>query len=243
MDKFKKFVKKESFYVILFVCLCIVAGVATFTAKRNSKKVVPPITDNSASISSAEKSPTIEYDDAELVKDEKQDQEKQKTDKKEGATENKGKAVATSASNKKDFVTPIKDGKVTRTYNIAPRLDEQGKTAGVYKGIDIESSVGTDVMAVADGKVTEAKQGDSKEGFYVKIEHTNGMIAFYGNLDPQIKVKEGDKVTQGTVIGKVGNTIKTSPKDRKSAEYLLFHMEKSKEPVDPQKYVKELKVK
>ena len=52
----------------------------------------------------------------------------------------------------------------------------------------------------------------------------------------------GDEVTQGSILGKIGNTIQNNPSDRVSEEYLLFHMEKSKEPINPIEYINELKV-
>ncbi|MDU7964832.1 MAG: M23 family metallopeptidase, partial [Clostridium perfringens] len=131
----------------------------------------------------------------------------------------------------------------TRLYNLEPRLNESGQSASVYKGIDIEAAEGTEVLAIGDGKVVEAGKGNSKEGCFVKIEHQNGIVGFYGNLDPEIKVKEGDNVKKGDSIGKIGKTIQSNPSDRVSENYLMFHMENSKEPVDPQKYLKDIPVK
>ena len=42
-NKTLNFFKKEGFYVILFVCLCIVATVAVITAKNNKHINNPPV--------------------------------------------------------------------------------------------------------------------------------------------------------------------------------------------------------
>ncbi|MGL5245862.1 MAG: peptidoglycan DD-metalloendopeptidase family protein [Sarcina sp.] len=253
MDKkqrFKNFIKKEGFYVILIACICLVATVAAFTAKNDANKEEISSIENEGIVEN-DKS-TMEFEDAELVEEDKEKNEEKESEEKEDASEqkdtnneakNKEETVQVSTTPKKEFINPVKDGKVTRSYNVQPRIENEGKTASVYKGVDIEASVGTDVKAIADGKVVDARQGDSKEGFFVKIEHTNGVVSIYANLDKDLKVKIGDKVTQGTVVGKVGNTVKTSPQDRVSSEFLLFHVEKSNEPIDPQKLLNDLQAK
>ena len=35
-DKVKNFFRKEGFYFVLFICLCVIATVAVFTINRNS---------------------------------------------------------------------------------------------------------------------------------------------------------------------------------------------------------------
>ena len=42
-DKSSNFFKKEGFYVILFVCLCIVATIAAVTARNNKTVTKPPV--------------------------------------------------------------------------------------------------------------------------------------------------------------------------------------------------------
>ena len=176
-------------------------------------------------------------------KDSKVERNKSNNSEKKEESKKQNDSVQASASAKGEFVSPIKDGKITRSYNLQPRIENEGKTASVYKGVDIEAAVGTEVKAIANGKILEARQGDSKEGFFVKVEHSNGIVSMYANLDKDLKVKAGDNITQGSVLGKVGSTVKTSPQDRVSSEYLLFHVEKSNEPMDPQKLLSNLVVK
>ena len=215
-DQFKRFIKKDGFYVVLFVCLCLVATVGVVVANKSTNNTVEEnIAEN-----------TIEN-----------------TEDNSTTTGNTFDESVATSSQSQSFTSPIKGGVITRLYNLEPRLNESGQSASVYKGIDIEAAEGTEVLAIGDGKVVEAGKGNSKEGCFVKIEHQNGIVGFYGNLDPEIKVKEGDNVKKGDSIGKIGKTIQNSPSDRVSENYLMFHMENSKEPVDPQKYLKDIPVK
>jgi len=55
---------------------------------------------------------------------------------------------------------------------------------------------------------------DSEYGYYVVIEHSDGLYTYYGHLAPNsITVKQGDEVAQGQVIGRMGSSGNTaSPK-------------------------------
>ncbi len=238
-DQFKRFIKKDGFYVVLFVCLCLVATVGVVVANKSTNNTVEEnIAENT--IENTEDNSTTTgntFDDAEQIASNEANGEEVKPE-----ANNADNSVATS-SQSQSFTSPIKGGVITRLYNLEPRLNESGQSASVYKGIDIEAAEGTEVLAIGDGKVVEAGKGNSKEGCFVKIEHQNGIVGFYGNLDPEIKVKEGDNVKKGDSIGKIGKTIQNSPSDRVSENYLMFHMENSKEPVDPQKYLKDIPVK
>lgn len=243
MEKFKNLLKKESFYVVLFVCLLLITTVAIYTGgKKATKETQKPVANNTVPEDKSTTNNTL-VPDAELVKKEEEKTNTKEENKKQNKASNEEGSVATSAKPTKEFINPVEKGLITRTFNIAPRLENDGKVANVYKGIDIEIPVGTEVKSATDGTILEAKSGDSKIGNYVLVEYTNGIKILYGNLDKNIKAKAGDKITQGTVIGKVGNSIKMNPKDRVSKEYLLLHVEKDKEPINPTKYFKEIAIK
>lgn len=76
-----------------------------------------------------------------------------------------------------------------------------------HNGKDFGCPIGTPVMAAADGVVTIAR-GSGKNGGYGKmivISHTNGTQTVYGHLSA-VDVVPGERVVQGEVIAKVGNT-------------------------------------
>ena len=82
----------------------------------------------------------------------------------------------------------------------------QGFHAGHY-GYDIANRAKPDIVAVASGTVVYASSGiwDGGYGDNIWIDHGNGYKTHYANME-EITVKEGDTVTQGQVIGKMGNT-------------------------------------
>lgn len=247
MEKLINFLKKHSFYVILAGCLVVLGVVAVATGGNKAEDATKkPVATNVEKDNKEASKGNEGIEGAELVQDDKKEEKKNDKVKKEEATKTTVKdeeSVVTNAKPKSEIINPIKDGLVTRKFNIEPRLEKDGKVANVYKGIDIEAAKGSEVSAVADGEVIEAQSGDSREGNYVKVKHSNGLIVMYGNLETKLSVKAGDKVSQGTVLGKVGNSIKVNPTDRTSKDYLLLHVEKDQEPVDPLTILKDLKVK
>ena len=73
-----------------------------------------------------------------------------------------------------------------------------------HKGVDICAKGGTQIFAVADGKVVKAGwNGDY--GYCVIIEHANGMRTLYAHAR-QVCCNVGDTVSQGEVIALVGTT-------------------------------------
>ncbi len=69
-------------------------------------------------------------------------------------------------------------------------------------GIDYTSEIEFEVIAIADGTVTNVKEDDTT-GKIVEIKHDNGLISVYQSLG-SISVKKNDIVSQGQVIGKSG---------------------------------------
>ena len=73
-----------------------------------------------------------------------------------------------------------------------------------HPGLDLVAPWGTPVLSVKEGTVTHA----SWKGGYGKlviINPPNGLVSYYGHLT-EIFVKDGDTVTEGQLIGKVGAT-------------------------------------
>lgn len=80
-----------------------------------------------------------------------------------------------------------------------------------HNGIDIGAPIGTPIRAAADGKVILARVGGWGGGYgnYVIIQHPNGMQTLYGHMN-RVDVSAGDSVSQGNIIGTVGNTGNSS---------------------------------
>lgn len=74
-----------------------------------------------------------------------------------------------------------------------------------HKGVDIGNKIGTDVWAADGGTVIYAQDSKGSYGNFIKIQHDNGVVTCYAHLS-EILVSVGDKVAQGEVIAKMGNT-------------------------------------
>lgn len=76
-----------------------------------------------------------------------------------------------------------------------------------HNGIDILCEHGTEVQATGKGTVIHAVISDvpGGKGSYVVIEHSNGYQSRYAHLS-EIKVRHGQKVKQGEIIGMVGSS-------------------------------------
>jgi murein DD-endopeptidase MepM/ murein hydrolase activator NlpD len=77
----------------------------------------------------------------------------------------------------------------------------------VHCGLDIETELGSEVVAVADGIIKEVGQ-DPFMGMTVTIDHGDGLISVYKNLSTELPsgIKVGKEVSEGSVIGSVGES-------------------------------------
>ena len=80
----------------------------------------------------------------------------------------------------------------------------------VHDGVDIAVAEGTEVRAVKSGIVTEVRTSDTY-GKLIKYETEDGYEVMYAHLS-KVLVKEGEKIRQGQIVAKSGNTgLSTGP--------------------------------
>lgn len=95
-----------------------------------------------------------------------------------------------------------------------------------HKGIDVDAPVGSPIYSVEDGRVAAKWRDGTVSGYgnsYV-IQHPDGTQALYAHLERFADgIKRGSKVTQGQLIGYVGQTQKPRPKMR-SKPHLHFEI-------------------
>lgn len=105
--------------------------------------------------------------------------------------------------------SPIKfQYRISSRYNLRRRIKLYGNRIRAHKGTDFAAKYGTEIMATANGTVVEsARRGGN--GNYVKIKHNGTYTTQYLHMKRR-KVRVGDFVKQGDVIGWVGLTGNTS---------------------------------
>ncbi len=89
------------------------------------------------------------------------------------------------------------------------RIDPVYKTVKFHAGLDFSSPQGTPIYATADGRVNTAGNTGNGYGNHVVINHGYGYETLYGHM-VRVKVKSGQSVKRGEVIGWVGSTGKST---------------------------------
>jgi murein DD-endopeptidase MepM/ murein hydrolase activator NlpD len=74
----------------------------------------------------------------------------------------------------------------------------------LHSGLDISNRIGTPVVVTAAGTVVSTSY-QSGLGNTIVVDHGNGFQTVYGHLS-QFKVREGQSVKRGELIGLIGNT-------------------------------------
>lgn len=120
---------------------------------------------------------------------------------------------------------PVKFSRISSRYNLKRRIRYYGYKVRPHRGTDYAAPVGTPIMATADGTVSEStrKGGNGK---YVKIRHNGTYSTQYLHMKKQ-KVKRGEFVRQGDVIGWVGMTGNTG------GPHVCYRFWKNGRQVDP----------
>lgn len=138
-------------------------------------------------------------------------------------------------------ITPVSmsNPKVRVASGFGPRLHPILKVWRLHKGLDFAGPMKIDVFATGDGVVKRAKRNFGGYGNEIIIDHGFGYETRYAHLSA-FKVKAGDKVKRGQVIGLLGNTGRsTGP----HVHYEVLHKGKAVNPVnylfkdmDPEEY-------
>ena len=72
-----------------------------------------------------------------------------------------------------------------------------------HAAVDIKADAGTPVKCVFAGTVERVYKDDAL-GYTVVVQHANNRTTVYGNLGENVRVKVGDRLNAGDVIGSVG---------------------------------------
>lgn len=153
---------------------------------------------------------------AEEAERKRQEEERKKQAAKSNTSSTSGSSTASSTGS----VVPSSSGYIFPVQGLS-KANIRNKTFPSYPGhtgVDVNINVtGKNVVAVKSGTVitsTALKNSNGSYrsyGEYIMISHGDGTITLYAHmLAGSRKVKEGDKVTQGQVIGTVGSTGKST---------------------------------
>lgn len=98
-------------------------------------------------------------------------------------------------------------GRITSSFGEVRFSPSSGGTRP-HMGIDISAPTGTPIVAPADGVVLSAGR-EAEYGLLICVDHGHGFTTMYGHLK-EIRVKPGDRVKTGQLLGTVGTTGNTT---------------------------------
>lgn len=119
------------------------------------------------------------------------------------------------------FINPFAAGVVSSRYG--------SRSRNYHQGIDLAGATGSPVYA-ADGGVVTFAGWNGNYGKMIKIRHDNGSETYYAHLS-SINVSNGARVAQGSLIGRVGNT------GRSTGPHLHFEIRINGKTVNPAPYI------
>ncbi len=127
-------------------------------------------------------------------------------------------------ADKYSFIFPIK-GDISSAFGI--RTDPLSGKTEFHSGIDIKANMGTSIKSALEGEVVEVGSSPEYDNF-VKVKHNDGIYTVYAHCSILV-AKKGQKVKQGDVVAKVGDS------EGLSGAYLHFEVWKDDKAVDPEK--------
>lgn len=124
---------------------------------------------------------------------------------------------------------PVETKTITSPFGV--REDPFTKTKKQHKGIDFAGKIGTELYAVAPGRVISAGERTGY-GTTVEIDHGLGFTTLYAHLS-KIMVSRGDWVRPGTIIGLGGSS------GRSTGPHLHYEIRYKGTPFNPTNFVKD----
>lgn len=261
--KASKIVDKDGFYVMLFICICIVATTAVWVSRNNVEKydalknednlelVDEPVLENIITVveESSEQQGTDIYADSSVDQNNDTSIVKVSEDVQPEATEEEGleseaqeeqKTKVVAAANiseqnqlLKTMVVPLM-GTVSLDY--AKDNLVYSKTLeqwSTHNGLDITAKEGSPVRAALDGTIKEIKK-DDKLGIVITIDHGEGILTKYAGLSTDEMVQIGNEVKKGDTISGVG---KGCGFELAQGPHLHFEVLRDGENINPKDYL------
>lgn len=138
-------------------------------------------------------------------------------------------AEETAKPEVRKLVMPV-EGEIMNEFSNGELV--KSNTTGVWQthnGVDIAATLGDSVIASDSGTVSAIDE-DPLWGITVTIDHGNGIITRYSNLNSGVTVQAGQQVSSGEEIGAVGETADIETSDK---SHLHFEVLKNGSYVDP----------
>ncbi|MCB9191159.1 MAG: peptidoglycan DD-metalloendopeptidase family protein [Flavobacteriales bacterium] len=144
--------------------------------------------------------------------------------------------VITLAKNKEEMlasipaIQPVSNEKLTRVASgFNWRIHPIYKVRHFHTGIDFTAPRGTEIYATGDGVIEDVVSKGRGYGNHVIVDHGFGYQTLYAHMS-RFKVRKGEKVKRGDVIGYVGST------GTSTAPHLHYEVIKNGEKINPMNF-------
>ncbi len=247
--KVADFFKRNAYYIVMAVCVLAIITMVTLALVLTFTEEEPPTVDANGSLvtDAVENEPTVDstpdlptidtpvIDDSPIVDTPVVDNkpvDNKPVDKPVEDTDNNTEELPETGEKedeiKPSFTLPLDSYTTVKGYSATPVYNSTLKRYVAHKAVDLTSSRGASVKAIADGSV-ETVTYDILYGHQVTILHADGVRSVYKSLD-NLTVKAGDKVTVGQVIATISTSAGSEAAD---GEHLHFEIIVNEENVDP----------
>ncbi len=125
-------------------------------------------------------------------------------------------------------VLPIEGG--WYSSNFGWRIDPFSGMRAFHEGMDFMAEIGTPIYAAAGGVVIYSDY-HPQYGNMIEIDHGNELVTRYAHASKR-RVKTGDVVLSGAIIGDVGNT------GRSTGAHLHFEVRQRGAPLNPARFLR-----
>lgn len=211
----------------LFVCICLVAIGGVWFTKNN----VDELTSNDLFVNKTNDNSKIEEDEVHLIEKETEKEDSIPTSTESNENLQKAKEKQENKSSKLSFL----GNEVVREYSEKePSYSKTLDLWEIHKGLDISAEKGYEIKSLLNGKVVNVFK-DDKHGMSVRVQSDNNVVVVYSNLDEKISVEKGQEVTEGQILGTVGNTTSVESEDGTHVHIEAF---KGEESIDPMTFIK-----
>lgn len=267
VEKGKNILNTDMFYIMLFICVCVIATTAVWVSKENvlrqkslndrqnekiaevpnpdenTKEVVvvdksPKSTEDKSEKNTEDKSATKESEDKNAISNtDTKEEQKIKPNDKKETATKEVVNKGTQSNLLNEIILPVK-GKVSLEYAKDTLVySETLEQWTTHLGIDISSEIGNQVVAVLDGKVIKIEVTDTL-GTVITIDHGQDIIAKYACVSSKDMVKVGQNVKKRQTISGIGN-----PQGFEIAQgpHLHFELIVNGESVNPINYLPQIK--
>lgn len=131
------------------------------------------------------------------------------------------------------FIAPMENATLVKDFsNKELQYNDTLKQWEIHKAVDISSDTSNNVLAIANGTVTNVYT-NYLEGGVIEIAHDNGIKSVYKSLE-DISVKNGDYVNAGDVIASVSSSM---ARELNTGNHLHFEMFENDLSVNPNNYI------